>query len=42
MLAKLSKAKFFLKVDVIAAFNKIRIKDKYKHLSAFITLYRLY
>ncbi|KAK1912610.1 hypothetical protein P3342_004546 [Pyrenophora teres f. teres] len=42
MLTKLSKAKFFSKVDVIAAFNKIRIKEEHKHLSAFITPYGLY
>jgi len=42
MLAKLAKAKYFSKVDVIAAFNKIRIKDEHKHLSAFITPYGLY
>jgi hypothetical protein len=39
MLAKLLKAKFFSKVDVIAAFNKIYIKNKYKYLLAFITTY---
>ncbi|KAK1916938.1 hypothetical protein P3342_004494 [Pyrenophora teres f. teres] len=42
MLAKLSKSRYFSKVDVIAAFNKIRIKEEHKHLSAFITPYRLY
>ncbi|KAF7567774.1 hypothetical protein PtrM4_143650 [Pyrenophora tritici-repentis] len=42
MLAKLSKSRYFSKVDVIAAFNKIRIKEEHKHLSAFITPYGLY
>jgi hypothetical protein len=42
ILTKLAKAKYFSKVDIIAAFNKIRIKDEHKHLSAFITPYGLY
>jgi hypothetical protein len=42
MLARLSRAKYFSKVDVIAAFNKIRINNEHKHLSAFITPYGLY
>ncbi|CAE7200338.1 Asp protease 2 multi-domain protein [Pyrenophora teres f. teres] len=42
MLAKLSKSRYFSKVDVITAFNKIRIKEEHKHLSTFITPYRLY
>jgi hypothetical protein len=42
MLTRLSKARFFSKVNVIAAFNKMRIKEEHKHLSAFITPYGLY
>lgn len=42
MLGKLAKARFFSKVDVIAAFNKIRIRDKDKHMSAFVTSYGLF
>ena len=40
--ARLSRAKFFTKVDVISAFNKIRIKPGKEYLSAFRTRYGLY
>jgi len=35
-------AKFYTKLDVIAAFNRIRIAKGYKWLTVFITRFRLY
>lgn len=34
-LTRLNKAKIFTKLDVVVAFNKIRIKEGYKHLTSF-------
>lgn len=41
-LSRLSTAKWFTKLDVIAAFNKIRIADGHEYLTAFRTRYGLY
>lgn len=41
-LSRLSKAKYFTKVDVIAAFNNLRIADGHEYLTAFRTRYGLY
>jgi hypothetical protein len=34
--------KYFTKIDIISAFNNIRIKEGYKHLIAFLTCFRLF
>jgi hypothetical protein len=39
MLAKLSQAKIFIKLNIIAAFNQIRIKEGKEWLTAFNTRY---
>ena len=36
-LMRFSKAKYFTKLDVIAAFNRIRVKEGHEHLTAFST-----
>ncbi|KAI0996259.1 hypothetical protein K3495_g11919 [Podosphaera aphanis] len=41
-LSRLSKAKFYTKLDVIAAFNQIRIAKADEWLAAFNTRYRLF
>jgi Reverse transcriptase (RNA-dependent DNA polymerase) len=41
-LARLSKAKIYTKLDVIAAFNRIRIAEGQEYLMAFNTCYGLY
>jgi hypothetical protein len=41
-LGRLFKAKWFTKFDIVAAFNKIRIKEGHEHYSAFLTRYGLY
>jgi hypothetical protein len=41
-LARLSKVAYFTVVDVIAAFNKIRIKEGDEHKTAFLTRYGLF
>jgi len=38
----LYSAKYFTKLNIIAAFNRIRIAEGYKWLIAFITRFRLY
>ena len=42
ILSRLCKAKVYSKFDIIAAFNKIRIKEGYKIKTAFLTRYSLY
>ena len=41
-LAQLSSAKYFTKLDVVLAFNKIRIAKGHEWMTAFITRYGLY
>ena len=41
-LQRLSKAKWFTKLDVIAAFNNLRIKEGHEWLTAFRTRYGLF
>lgn len=41
-LSRLSKAKFFTKLDIIAAFNHIRIKEGQEWMTAFNTRYGLF
>ena len=41
-LSRLSKARFFTKLDVIAAFNRIRIAEGDEYLTAFRTRYGLF
>jgi len=41
-LARLSNVGYYTVVDVIAAFNKIRIKEGDKYKIAFLTRYRLF
>lgn len=41
-LARLSRAKIYTKLDVIAAFNRIRIAEGQEYLTAFNTRYGLY
>ena len=41
-LDRLYKVKFFTKLDIVAAFNNLRIRKGDEHLIAFITRYRLY
>jgi hypothetical protein len=41
-LSQLSKANFYTKLDIIAAFNKLRIAEGDKWLTAFRTRYRLF
>jgi RNase H-like domain found in reverse transcriptase/Reverse transcriptase (RNA-dependent DNA polymerase)/Retroviral aspartyl protease len=41
-LARLSRAKFYTKLDVIAAFNRIRIAEGQEYLTAFNTRYGLF
>lgn len=36
------KAKIFTKLDVISAFNRIRVKEGYKWLTVFITRFGLF
>ena len=38
----ISKAKWFTKLDVIAAFNKIRVADGHEWTTAFITRFGLF
>lgn len=38
----MSKARYFTKLDIIAAFNKLRIAPSHEWLTAFATRYRLY
>ena len=40
--ARLSRAKYFTKVDVVSAFNRVRIKKGKEYLTAFRTRYGLY
>jgi len=42
ILNALYSAKYFTKLDIIAAFNQIWITEGYKWLTAFITQFRLY
>jgi hypothetical protein len=41
-LAQLSKVRFYSIVNVIAAFNRLRIKEGDKHKTAFLTQYSLF
>jgi hypothetical protein len=41
-LARLSKVGFYSIVDVIAAFNRLRIKEGDEHKTAFLTRYSLF
>uniref|UniRef100_A0A9Q8LHQ9 Transposon Tf2-9 polyprotein n=1 Tax=Passalora fulva TaxID=5499 RepID=A0A9Q8LHQ9_PASFU len=41
-LERLSKAKYFTKLDVIAAFNKLRMAEGHEYLTAFRTRYGLF
>lgn len=41
-LTRLNKAKIFTKLDVVAAFNKIRIKEGHEHLTSFNTRFGQY
>jgi hypothetical protein len=41
-LARLSKAKIYTKLDVIAVFNRIRITERQEYLTAFNIYYGLY
>jgi len=41
-LARLSKAKYFTKIDIIAAFNRLRIAEGHEYLTAFRTRYGLF
>lgn len=40
--AKLARAKYFTKVDVIAAFNKIRVAEGHEWMTAFRTRFGLF
>ena len=42
ILSRLCKAKVYSKFDIIAAFNKIRIKEGHKIKTAFLTRYNFY
>jgi hypothetical protein len=42
ILARLSRAKIYTKLDIIVAFNHIRITEKQEYLTAFNTCYSLY
>ena len=42
ILSRLYKAKIYSKFNIIAAFNKIRIKEGHKIKTAFLTRYSLY
>jgi hypothetical protein len=42
ILARLSRAKIYTKLDVIAVFNRIRITERQEYLTAFNTRYGLY
>ena len=42
ILSRLYKAKIYFKFNIIAVFNKIRIKEKHKIKTAFLTRYGLY
>jgi len=42
MLARLSKVGYFIVVNVITAFNKIRIKEGNKYKIVFLTRYSLF
>ena len=42
ILDRLSKAKIYTKLDIILAFNRIRIKKGQKYLIAFRTRYELF
>ena len=41
-LTRLCRAKFYTKLDIILAFNEVRIKEGHEHKTAFITRYGLY
>jgi hypothetical protein len=41
-LSKISKAQWFTKLDIIAAFNRIRMAPGHEHLTAFTTRYGLF
>ena len=41
-LAKLYAARIYSKFDIIAAFNKIRVREGHEHKTAFLTRYGLY
>ena len=41
-LSKISKAKWFTKLDIIAAFNRIRMAPGHEHLTAFTTRFGLF
>ena len=41
-LAQLSSAKFYTKLDVVSAFNKVRIAQGHEWMTAFMTRYGLY
>ena len=41
-LERLAKAKFYTKLDIVAAFNNLRIKEGDEWMTAFITRYGLY
>ena len=34
--------KYFTKIDIISAFNNVRMKDGHKHLTAFLTCFGLF
>jgi hypothetical protein len=41
-LDKLSKARYFTKLDIVVAFNNLRIREGDEWMTAFITRYSLY
>ena len=41
-LDRLSKVKYFTKLDIVLAFNNLRIREGNEWKTAFITRYRLY
>jgi len=42
ILNRLSRVKIFIKLDIIAAFNRLRIREKDKSLIAFCTRFKLF
>ena len=41
-LNNLEGMKYFTKIDIISAFNNVRIKEGYKYLTTFLTRFRLF
>jgi hypothetical protein len=41
-LNNLQGMKYFLKIDIISAFNNVRMKEGHKKLTAFLTRFRLF